>query len=96
MVRVAVSRPLTVYEFQVKTCETTFRRTDNNPPSVRKSVCSKWSSSFWKKSPGKGMFYFITLTTIVLFNVIDLLKTYGKLHIFKALLNHCMCGGILS
>lgn len=54
LVKVAGLRPLTDYEFQVKTCIVPVQQTDANLHSVRRIVCSKWSSSFWKKTPGKG------------------------------------------
>uniref|UniRef100_A0A673A8R3 Fibronectin type-III domain-containing protein n=1 Tax=Sphaeramia orbicularis TaxID=375764 RepID=A0A673A8R3_9TELE len=53
LVRLDHLRPLTVYEFQMKTCNLTFGLTGTSPP-WQTSLCSKWSSSLWGKSPGKG------------------------------------------
>ncbi|XP_033820585.2 interleukin-23 receptor [Periophthalmus magnuspinnatus] len=53
LVHVAGLRPLTDYSFQVRTC-TKRQQTDTNLHTARKMVCSKWSPSVWKKTPGKG------------------------------------------
>ncbi|XP_047442313.1 interleukin-23 receptor isoform X2 [Mugil cephalus] len=54
-------RPLTEYEFQVKTCNSAWGLTLSNTsryttrsPSRERSRCSKWSLSVRKTSPGKG------------------------------------------
>ncbi|XP_038572256.1 interleukin-23 receptor isoform X3 [Micropterus salmoides] len=50
-------RPLTEYEFQMRTCKSTSRLTyAKRPmtPSSRRSFCSEWSPSVRGKSPGKG------------------------------------------
>lgn len=54
LVQVTGLKPLTDYEFQVKTCLEPVQQTHVNPPSFIKTVCSKWSPSFWTKTPGKG------------------------------------------
>ncbi|KAJ0065427.1 hypothetical protein NL108_010413 [Boleophthalmus pectinirostris] len=54
LVQVAGLRPLTDYGFQVKTCTKSLEQTDTNLHTAKKMVCSKWSSSVWKKTPGKG------------------------------------------
>uniref|UniRef100_A0AAV2KS94 Fibronectin type-III domain-containing protein n=1 Tax=Knipowitschia caucasica TaxID=637954 RepID=A0AAV2KS94_KNICA len=47
-------RALTNYEFQVKICRKKFHQHDDNSPTLRKRVCSKWSQSFLTQTPGKG------------------------------------------
>lgn len=53
-VKVSGLKPLTDYEFQVKTCSKQVQETDANPSSFTKTVCGKWSQSFWTKTPAKG------------------------------------------
>uniref|UniRef100_A0A8C5DRR6 Interleukin-12 receptor subunit beta-2-like n=1 Tax=Gouania willdenowi TaxID=441366 RepID=A0A8C5DRR6_GOUWI len=54
-------RPLTEYEFQLKTCMITLfvkhiytTSCTNRTNTSEMCVCSRWSSSEWKTSPGKG------------------------------------------
>ncbi|XP_058493845.1 interleukin-23 receptor isoform X2 [Solea solea] len=61
LIRVGDVTPLTEYEFQVRTCNSTFRvkhiTVPSFPPaptSSQKLPCSKWSSSVLATSPGKG------------------------------------------
>lgn len=57
LIRVENLRPLTEYEFQIKTCASLSGQKHNNTPSFKngqRSLCSKWSPSVRKKSPGKG------------------------------------------
>ncbi|XP_028259644.1 interleukin-23 receptor [Parambassis ranga] len=61
LIRVDNLRPLTEYEFQMKACHTTSSPTPAHTPGFmtrltpsRKSLCSKWSSSLRRTSPGRG------------------------------------------
>ncbi|XP_038151243.1 interleukin-23 receptor [Cyprinodon tularosa] len=47
LIRLENLRPLTEYQFQIKTCASKSRQ-------AQRSLCSKWSPSVRKKSPGKG------------------------------------------
>ncbi|XP_032380964.1 interleukin-23 receptor isoform X2 [Etheostoma spectabile] len=48
LIQVDGLRPLTDYEFQMRTCNT------SRSNSSKRSLCSKWSSSVVGRSPGKG------------------------------------------
>ncbi|XP_067368502.1 interleukin-23 receptor isoform X2 [Channa argus] len=57
MIRVDDLRPLTEYEFQMRTCKSTSGLTHTNMLSstcTTRSLCSKWSSCVRRKSPGKA------------------------------------------
>ncbi|XP_044056758.1 interleukin-23 receptor isoform X2 [Siniperca chuatsi] len=61
LIQVAGLKPLTEYEFQMRTCNSTSGLTHINTPSFmcrstssRRSFCSIWSLSVRGKSPGKG------------------------------------------
>ncbi|RVE74003.1 hypothetical protein OJAV_G00037010 [Oryzias javanicus] len=48
-------KPLTEYEFQMRVCDSASEHTNTNTPCFRiRPRCSRWSSSFKRKSPGKG------------------------------------------
>ncbi|XP_021176703.2 interleukin-23 receptor [Fundulus heteroclitus] len=57
LIQVENLRPLTEYEFQIKTCASLSRQTPTSTPSFKtslRSLCSKWSPSVRRMSPGKG------------------------------------------
>ncbi|KAG7520016.1 hypothetical protein JOB18_021030 [Solea senegalensis] len=61
LIRVGDLTPLTEYEFQVRTCNSTFRVNHitvpsftPGPTSSQRLPCSKWSSSVLARTPGKG------------------------------------------
>ncbi|XP_008296046.1 interleukin-23 receptor [Stegastes partitus] len=55
LIRVDDLRPLTEYEFQVRTCYSASGLTDTSTSrSSNRSLCSKWSPSVRKTTPGKG------------------------------------------
>ena len=50
-------RPLTAYEFQMRTCYSGLTRNDTGPvrsAASERLICSKWSPSVRRRSPGKG------------------------------------------
>ncbi|XP_069007177.1 interleukin-23 receptor [Embiotoca jacksoni] len=53
LIRVDNLKPLTDYEFQMRTCNSTSGLTHTNTTS-KSLLCSKWSLSVRKTSPGKG------------------------------------------
>ncbi|KAM7012031.1 interleukin-23 receptor [Tautogolabrus adspersus] len=61
LIKVEGLKPLTDYEFQVRTCNVTSGLMHSNTPcftppsaSSKRLLCSKWSSSVRGRSPGKG------------------------------------------
>lgn len=59
LIQVDDLRPLTEYEFQMRTCYSGLTRNDTAGCTVRSAagerlICSKWSPSFRGRSPGKG------------------------------------------
>ncbi|KAM3876143.1 interleukin-12 receptor subunit beta-2-like [Diretmus argenteus] len=54
LIRVDGLEPLTEYEFQIRVCYSTLGLTPTKPPSSKRLLCSKWSPSIRRKSPGKG------------------------------------------
>ncbi|XP_027145720.1 interleukin-23 receptor isoform X2 [Larimichthys crocea] len=58
LIQVKGLKPLTEYEFQMRTCNSisglTHISTPRSTTSKWKSLCSKWSPSVTRKSPGKG------------------------------------------
>ncbi|XP_073331914.1 interleukin-23 receptor [Pagrus major] len=59
LIQVDDLKPLTEYEFQMRTCYSGLTRTNTasfTPRSAasKKLFCSKWSPSVWGRSPGKG------------------------------------------
>uniref|UniRef100_A0A3P8SMS1 Fibronectin type-III domain-containing protein n=1 Tax=Amphiprion percula TaxID=161767 RepID=A0A3P8SMS1_AMPPE len=55
LIRVDDLRPLTAYQFQMRTCYSASGLMDTNTSrSSNRSLCSKWSPSVWKTTPGKG------------------------------------------
>uniref|UniRef100_A0A672IEM7 Fibronectin type-III domain-containing protein n=1 Tax=Salarias fasciatus TaxID=181472 RepID=A0A672IEM7_SALFA len=47
-------KPLTEYEFQMRTCKSAAEPTHGDLNTSMKTACSKWSSSVRQMSPGKG------------------------------------------
>uniref|UniRef100_A0A3Q1HWC9 Fibronectin type-III domain-containing protein n=1 Tax=Acanthochromis polyacanthus TaxID=80966 RepID=A0A3Q1HWC9_9TELE len=55
LIRVDDLRPVTAYQFQMRTCYSASGLTDTSTSrSSNRSLCSKWSPSVWETSPGKG------------------------------------------
>ncbi len=100
LIQVDGLKPLTEYEFQMRTCNSTSGRTHADMPrsiTSKRTICSKWSPAVRGRSHGKGKLTILNLYTTeeIWFSLSSLIQNI-TLNYLKVHLTSCMCGGRLA